>query len=75
MSRKAFLNSFIRPINIKDSEAEIEYTCPIGIGGNRKNEVLSIERIGSRLFYLRQNLIRDGFHRRLGFRIKPDRWL
>jgi site-specific DNA recombinase len=48
MSRKAFLNSFIRRINIKDSEAEIEYTCPIGIGGNRKNEVLCMEQIGSR---------------------------
>jgi hypothetical protein len=47
-SRKAFLNSFIRRINIKDSEAEIEYTCPIGIGGNRKNEVLRKEQIGSR---------------------------
>jgi hypothetical protein len=23
----------IRRINIKDSEAEIEYTCPIGFGG------------------------------------------
>ena len=43
-----FLNSFIRRINIKDSEAEIEYTCPIGIYGNRKNEVLSMTRIGSR---------------------------
>ena len=48
MSRKAFLNSFIRRINIKDSEAEIEYTCPIGIGSNRKNEVLSMAQIGSR---------------------------
>jgi site-specific DNA recombinase len=48
MSRKAFLNSFIRRINIKDSEAEIEYTCPIGLGGNRRNEVLSMARIGSR---------------------------
>jgi hypothetical protein len=47
MNRKAFLNSFIRRINIKDSEAEIEYTCPIGLGGNRRNEVLSMERIGS----------------------------
>jgi hypothetical protein len=48
MSRKAFFNSFIRRINIKDSEAEIEYTCPIGFGGNRRNEVLSMARIGSR---------------------------
>jgi site-specific DNA recombinase len=48
MCRKAFLNSFIRRINIKDSEAEIEYTCPIGLGGNRRNEVLSMARIGSR---------------------------
>ena len=48
MNRKAFLNSFIRRISIKDSEAEIEYTCPIGLGGNRRNEVLSMERIGSR---------------------------
>jgi hypothetical protein len=48
MHRKAFLNSFIRRINIKDSEAEIEYTCPIGLGGNRRNEVLSMARIGSR---------------------------
>jgi hypothetical protein len=47
MSRKAFLNSFIRRINIKDSEAEIEYTCPIGLGENRRNEVLSMARIGS----------------------------
>ncbi len=48
MNRKAFLNSFIRRINIKDSEAEIEYTCPIGFGGNRRNEVLSMAKIGSR---------------------------
>lgn len=48
MHRKAFLNSFIRRINIKDSEAEIEYTCPIGLSGNRRNEVLSMARIGSR---------------------------
>lgn len=48
MHRKAFLNSFIRRISVKDSEAEIEYTCPIGLGGNRRNEVLSMARIGSR---------------------------
>ena len=48
MQRKAFLNSFIRRINIKDSEAEIEYTCPIGLNGNRRIEVLSMARIGSR---------------------------
>jgi hypothetical protein len=48
MQRKAFLNSFIRRINLKDSEAEIEYTCPIGLSGNRRNEVLSMARIGSR---------------------------
>jgi hypothetical protein len=47
MSRKVFLNSFIRRINIKNSEAKIEYTCPIGIGGNRKHEVLCMEQIGS----------------------------
>lgn len=47
MHRKAFLNSFIRRINIKDSEAEIEYTCPIGLPGNHRNEVLSMGRIGS----------------------------
>jgi hypothetical protein len=47
MSRKVFLNSFIRRINIKDLEAEIEYSCPIGLGGNRRNEVLSMARIGS----------------------------
>jgi len=47
MNRKAFLNSFIRRINIKDSEAEIEYTCPIGLSGNRRNEVLSMAQIGS----------------------------
>ena len=41
------MNSFIRRINIKDSEAEIEYTCPIGLGGNPRNEVLSMARIGS----------------------------
>ena len=48
MQRKAFLNSFIRRINIKDSMAEIEYTCPIGLNGNLRNEVLSMARIGSR---------------------------
>ena len=48
MHQKAFLNSFIRRINVKDSEAEIEYTCPIGLTGNRKNEVLSMGRTGSR---------------------------
>ncbi len=48
MQRKAFLNSFIRRINLKDSEAEIEYTYPTGLSGNRRNEVLSMERIVSR---------------------------
>jgi hypothetical protein len=48
MHRKTFLNSFIRRINIRDSEAEIEYTCPIGLTGNRRNEVLSMGCIGSR---------------------------
>lgn len=38
----------VRLIDIRDSEAEIEYTCPIGLGGNRKNEVLSMAQIGSR---------------------------
>ena len=47
-SGKAFLSSFIRRINIKDSEAEIEYACPIGLGGSRRNEVLSMGCIGSR---------------------------
>jgi predicted DNA-binding protein (UPF0278 family) len=42
MHQKAFLGSFIRRININDSEAEIEYTCPIGLTGNRRNEVLSM---------------------------------
>jgi hypothetical protein len=27
------------------SEAEIDYTRPIGLGGNRKNEILSMARI------------------------------
>jgi hypothetical protein len=49
MHQKAFLNSFIRRINIKDSEAEIEYTCPIGLSGRRRKEVLSMARIGSPL--------------------------
>jgi hypothetical protein len=64
MHRKAFLNSFIRRINIKDSEAEIEYTCPIGLGGNPRNKVLSMGWIGSRgrtrrlaAIYLQRNLI------------------
>lgn len=48
MSRRLFLNSFIRRINTKDLEAEIEYTCPIGFGRSRRNEVLSMARIGSR---------------------------
>ena len=48
MHRKAFLNSFIRRINIKDSDAEIEYSCPIGLSGQRKKEVLSMAQIGSR---------------------------
>ena len=48
MHRKEFLNSFIRRININDSQAEIEYTCPIGLTGNRRNEVLSMAMIGSR---------------------------
>jgi hypothetical protein len=37
----------IRCINIRDSEAEIDYTCPIGLTGNRRNEVLSMAKIGS----------------------------
>ena len=44
----AFYQGYIRRINIKDSEAEIEYTCPIGLSGNRRNEVLSMAQIGSR---------------------------
>jgi hypothetical protein len=48
MHQKAFLNSFIRRINIKDLEAEIEYTCPIGLSGNRRKEVLSMGCNGSR---------------------------
>ena len=71
MSRKVFLNTFIRRINIRDSEAEIEYTCPIGLGGNLRNEVLSMGCIGSRgrtrrlfpIFYKEKNSI-------LPFRIK-----
>ena len=47
MHQKAFLNSFIRRINIKDSEAEIEYTCPIELLGRRRNEVLSMATIRS----------------------------
>ena len=47
MHQKAFLNSFIRPINIKDSEAEIEYTCLIGLSGRRRQDVLSMAKIGS----------------------------
>jgi hypothetical protein len=42
------VDGIIRRINIKDSEAEIEYTCPIGLGGNRSNEILSMARIGSK---------------------------
>ena len=48
MHQKTFLNSFIRRINIKDSEVEIEYTCPIGLSGNRRKEVLSMGCLGSR---------------------------
>jgi hypothetical protein len=48
MQQKAFLRAFIKQIGIRDQDAEIEYTCPIGLTGNRRNEVLSIGKIGSR---------------------------
>ena len=48
MQRKAFLRSFVKRIDIRDSSAEIEYTCPIGLTGNRRNEVLSTGENGSR---------------------------
>jgi site-specific DNA recombinase len=48
MQQKAFLRSFIRRIGIKGDQAEIEYTCPIGLSGNRKQEVLSLDRNGSK---------------------------
>jgi hypothetical protein len=35
-------------IGIRDQDVEIEYTCPIGPTGNRRNEILSIGKIGSR---------------------------
>ena len=44
--RKAFLRSFIKRIGIRDKEAEIEYTCPIGFSRGRRTEVLPIVRNG-----------------------------
>ena len=46
MHQKAFLRSFIKRIGIRDNEAEIEYTCPIGLSRGRKSEVLPIGQIG-----------------------------
>ncbi len=45
MGQKAFLRSFIKRIGIRGTEAEIEYTCPLGVTGGR-NEVLSIAKGG-----------------------------
>jgi hypothetical protein len=42
MQRKGFLRSFVRRIGIRNNEAEIEYTCPLLVSGNRRSEVLSI---------------------------------
>ncbi|MGP8202104.1 MAG: hypothetical protein ACLQU4_21665 [Limisphaerales bacterium] len=48
MAQKAFLRSFIRRIDIKNDQAEIEYTCPLGLSGNGRHEVLSIDKNGSK---------------------------
>jgi len=44
--QKTFLRSFIKRIGIQDNEAQIEYTCPIGLSSGRRSEVLSIVQIG-----------------------------
>jgi hypothetical protein len=46
MQQKSFLRSFVRRIGIRNNEAEIEYTCPLSVSGNRKNEVLPIGKYG-----------------------------
>jgi hypothetical protein len=46
MQRKSFLRSFVRRIGIRNNEAEIEYTCPLSVSGNRKSEVLPIGKYG-----------------------------
>ncbi len=48
MQQKAFLRSFIKRIGIRDDQAEIEYTCPIGLSDDGRHEVLSIGKNGSR---------------------------
>ncbi len=48
MQQKAFLRSFIKRIGVKDDQAEIEYTCPMGLSGNGRNEVLSVAKNGSK---------------------------
>ena len=46
MHQKAFLRSFIKRIGIRDDQAEIEYTCPTGLSGDGRAEVLSIRPNG-----------------------------
>lgn len=46
MQRKSFLRSFVRRVGIRDNEAEIEYSCPLGTSGNGRNDVLSISGVG-----------------------------
>ena len=46
MHQRAFLRSFIKRIAIREKEAEIEYTCPIGLARNPRNEVLSTVQFG-----------------------------
>ena len=48
MQQKAFLRSFIKRIGVKDDLAEIEYTCPMGLSGEGRQEVLSIGKNGSK---------------------------
>jgi hypothetical protein len=46
MQRKSFLRSFVRRIGIRNNEAEIAYTCPLSVSGNRTSEVLPIGKDG-----------------------------
>ncbi len=46
MQRKTFLRSFVKRIGIRDNEAEIEYSCPLGNSRNGRNEVLRIDGVG-----------------------------
>ena len=48
---KSKLGDYCKFATVQTEAAGIEYTRPIGLGGNRRNEVLSMAQIGSPDFF------------------------